>query len=60
MKSNGMFDEQPLVDIFGKVIIGVKTYKKYHHERLPVVLNTWGRLVPHLRIFSDTKGGFPL
>lgn len=58
MKSNGMFDEEPLVDIFNKVIVGVKTCKKFHHERLSVVLNTWGRLVPHLRMFSDIKGAF--
>uniref|UniRef100_A0A336M264 CSON010663 protein n=1 Tax=Culicoides sonorensis TaxID=179676 RepID=A0A336M264_CULSO len=52
---NGITEEQPLVDIFNRIIVGVKTCKKFHHERLPIVLNTWGRIVPHLRIFSDMR-----
>lgn len=34
-------------------MFAVKTYEKFHSERLPVVLNTWGRRACHMRIFSD-------
>lgn len=36
-----------------KVLFAVKTCKKYHKERLPVILQTWARFTFHLRLFSD-------
>jgi UDP-glucose:O-linked fucose beta-1,3-glucosyltransferase len=37
-----------------KVLFAVKTCGKYHKERIPLILKTWGRFTIHLRIFSDT------
>lgn len=51
-------NEQTLVDTFHKIIVTVKTCQKFHRERLSVVLNTWGKYVPHLRLFSDIRGIF--
>lgn len=36
-------------------MFAVKTYEKFHSERLSVVLNTWGKLVHHMRIFSNVR-----
>lgn len=38
-----------------KVLFAVKTCKKYHKERLPIILRTWAQFTIHLRIFSDVR-----
>lgn len=45
-------DEQPLVGV-EQMMFAVKSYEKFHTERLPVVLNTWGKQAHHMRIFSN-------
>lgn len=37
-------------------MFAVKTCKKFHNERLPVILNTWSKYVQHIRFFSDVEG----
>lgn len=34
-------------------MFAVKTYENFHSERLPVLLNTWGKQTNHMRIFSN-------
>lgn len=39
-------------------MFAVKTCKKFHNERLPVILNTWSKYVQHIRFFSDVEGRY--
>lgn len=39
-----------------KILIAVKTCRKYHDTRIPLVMETWGRYVSRLRFFSDIAG----
>lgn len=41
---------------FDKILFAVKTCEKFHTERLPIVLRTWGKFAFYLRMFSDVQG----
>uniref|UniRef100_A0A224XK77 Putative beta-13-glucosyltransferase beta3glc-t beta-3-glycosyltransferase-like protein n=1 Tax=Panstrongylus lignarius TaxID=156445 RepID=A0A224XK77_9HEMI len=38
-----------------EIFVAVKTCHKFHHSRVPIVMKTWGREIPHLEFFSDKK-----
>lgn len=38
------------------IFFAVKTCSKFHHTRVPVVLQTWARHVEHITLFSDSPG----
>ena len=47
---------KPTKEIFSlaeKVLFAVKTCKKYHKERLPVIFQTWGKAALNVEYFSD-------
>ncbi|KAI4462234.1 ionotropic receptor 20a-related [Holotrichia oblita] len=39
------------------IYFAVKTYSKFHNDRVPIVLKTWGKQVTNLHFFSDIKDG---
>ncbi|CAH1801167.1 unnamed protein product [Owenia fusiformis] len=36
------------------IYIAVKTCEKFHKDRVPIVLKTWGKHVPHIEYISET------
>ena len=38
-----------------RTLFAVKTCKKYHKERLPILLETWGKAALNIEYFSDTR-----
>ncbi|XP_065356364.1 beta-1,3-glucosyltransferase [Calliphora vicina] len=36
-----------------EIYFAVKTCSKYHHERLPIIQNTWASYAKHVKYFSD-------
>lgn len=40
------------------IYFAVKTCQKYHHDRVPVVKNTWAKHAEYLHFFSDVQGAF--
>merc|ERR1719397_958785 len=47
-------DKVALETILKDSIVAVKTCTKFHSERLGAVMKTWGPLVPHLEMISDS------
>ena len=47
-------DQLSLDEVLQDSLVAVKTCTKYHEERLDVVMKTWGPLVPHLELISDS------
>ena len=48
-------DPKTSLDILHQTLFAVKTCKKYHQTRLPIVIDTWASKVPHLLLASDTE-----
>jgi UDP-glucose:O-linked fucose beta-1,3-glucosyltransferase len=38
------------------IYFAVKTYLKFHKERVPVIQKTWGKEAYNIEYFSDVKG----
>lgn len=38
------------------IYFAVKTYSKFHTDRVPVLKSTWGRDAVHIEFFSDKLG----
>ena len=45
--------DQSVIDMSKKVLFAVKTCKKYHDERLPVIKKTWAEAAPKIMYFSE-------
>ena len=37
------------------ILFAVKTCEAYHHTRVPVIKNTWGKYAKHVTFFSDKQ-----
>ena len=46
-------DEDDIIRLAQKTLFVVKTCKKYHHDRLPVIFKTWAKSTLNIRYFSD-------
>lgn len=40
------------------IYFAVKTYSKFHTDRVPVLKSTWGRDAVHIEFFSDKLGTY--
>ena len=47
-------DTEGMTKVLSKTLVAVKTCTKFHGDRLAAVMKTWGALVPHLVLVSDT------
>jgi len=41
--------------VLGRTMVAVKTCSKFHKDRVPVVQDTWGRLLPNIEYVSDEE-----
>lgn len=42
------------------ILIAVKTYEKFHKERINVVKKTWGKFAKNIKYFSNVRGTYKL
>lgn len=40
------------------IMFAVKTYSKFHRDRIPVIQKTWAKDIKHIRYFSDVFGNY--
>lgn len=48
-------DQRNSLDVLNQTFFAVKTCKKFHQTRLPVLFDTWASKVPHILLASDTE-----
>lgn len=48
---------QDRVDI-EEIYFAIKTYHKFHGERIPIIEKTWGQYAVHKKFFSDIAGKY--
>lgn len=51
-----MFQIEPIT--VNNILFAVKTYSKFHRERIPVIQKTWAKDTKHIRYFSDIFGNY--
>lgn len=39
-----------------QIFFAVKTWSKYHEDRVPVIQRTWAKETKHIRYYSDVTG----